>query len=381
MVVEWAGKVRETPGAATMLINSGKLWLCQLLLVFTYPPYFYIFTTLSKGGKTAFALLLPIIKIFMKNILARTVTHLRDEMPEVVVFNCDVFNSLFVSYCMQNSPSIWITLEIMAFDVVMMAFSLRDATSSRKYLKSLEQKIAHQRSLSQKLTTLQRVSILLSDGSKPNNTLVSPTTSPTRIAPSPVLVTGLVGSNRIPSTVVVKPKTIENVFAPAHNSSPVTPVQRAPILEQVVGGSPRLQSNYIRKVQRLVYAAEFLLLLNYVEVIIPLLFSIYLIGMYHLPNGNYYAQIHRMDQTELVDTLRSVQFYCSLQLVSLLLLFVALQQMLGLSPVHQLAFVLEKQFDGVQIKLVFWVFYNVQASLQHNGYDYKFKFPWLHPTQ
>ncbi|KAE8986992.1 hypothetical protein PF005_g20393 [Phytophthora fragariae] len=94
MVVEWAGKVRETPGAATMLINSGKLWLCQLLLVFTYPPYFYIFTTLSKGGKTAFALLLPIIKIFMKNILARTVTHLRDEMPEVVVFNCDVFNSL-----------------------------------------------------------------------------------------------------------------------------------------------------------------------------------------------------------------------------------------------------------------------------------------------
>lgn len=89
--------------------------------------------------------------------------------------------------------------------------------------------------------------------------------------------------------------------------------------------------------------------------------------MFYLPNGNYYAQIHGMNQTELVETLKSVQFYCGLQIASLLLLCVALHQILGLSPVHQLAFVLEKQFVGIQNKMIFWVFYNVQASLQHNG--------------
>jgi hypothetical protein len=89
--------------------------------------------------------------------------------------------------------------------------------------------------------------------------------------------------------------------------------------------------------------------------------------MYHLPTGQYYAQMQGMDRDQLVETLKSVQFYCSLQLASLLLLFLALRQILGLSPVHQLAFVLEKQFQGVQTKLIFWVFYNVQASLQHNG--------------
>lgn len=93
--------------------------------------------------------------------------------------------------------------------------------------------------------------------------------------------------------------------------------------------------------------------------------AIYLISMYYVPNGNYYAQIHGMDRAELGDTLRSVQFYCSLQLASLLLLFVALQKILGLSPIHHLAFVLENQFHGVQIKLVFWVFttYRLRCSI------------------
>ncbi|KAG6974976.1 hypothetical protein JG688_00002767, partial [Phytophthora aleatoria] len=46
---------------------------------------------------------------------------------------------------------------------------------------------------------------------------------------------------------------------------------------------------------------------------------------------------------------------------------VFLQKILGLSPIHQLTFVLEKQYSGVQLKLVFWVYYNAQASLQHMG--------------
>ncbi|KAG3239689.1 hypothetical protein PI124_g15380 [Phytophthora idaei] len=45
----------------------------------------------------------------------------------------------------------------------------------------------------------------------------------------------------------------------------------------------------------------------------------------------------------------------------------AQSRILGLSPIHQLAFVLEKQYSGVQLKLVFWVYYNAQASLQHTG--------------
>ncbi|KAG6616932.1 uncharacterized protein IUM83_04775 [Phytophthora cinnamomi] len=54
-----------------------------------------------------------------------------------------------------------------------------------------------------------------------------------------------------------------------------------------------------------------------------------------------------------------------------------LQYRLRFSATRQLAFVLENQWPGVKIKICFWVFYNVQASLQHRGFDYIFKFAWL----
>ncbi|EGZ07296.1 hypothetical protein PHYSODRAFT_352876 [Phytophthora sojae] len=98
---------------------------------------------------------------------------------------------------------------------------------------------------------------------------------------------------------------------------------------------------------------------------------------YLLPNREYYAQLRGMTQNELIQTLVSVMFYCTLQLGSLLLLFFILQRKLGLPPIHQLAFVLEKQYVGVQVRFIFWVFYHAQASLQHLGYDYSFRFAWL----
>lgn len=89
--------------------------------------------------------------------------------------------------------------------------------------------------------------------------------------------------------------------------------------------------------------------------------------MYHLPNRDYYVQLHGINHDQLLHTLNGVLFYCSLQLASLFVLFLLLHCLLGLSPIHQLAYVLEKQCSGVQLKLVFWVYYNVQASLQHSG--------------
>ncbi|KAG6616992.1 uncharacterized protein IUM83_04752 [Phytophthora cinnamomi] len=100
--------------------------------------------------------------------------------------------------------------------------------------------------------------------------------------------------------------------------------------------------------------AEFLILLKYVEVVIPLVFTIYLIATYQMPNRAYYAVFDGMDQSLLIQTLGHVMFYCSLQLVSLLFLIAKLQCMLGIRPTRQLAFVLDKQFHWVQTSLIVW---------------------------
>ncbi|KAK1932323.1 hypothetical protein P3T76_012317 [Phytophthora citrophthora] len=105
-----------------------------------------------------------------------------------------------------------------------------------------------------------------------------------------------------------------------------------------------------------------------------------LVVMYHLPNRVYYSQIVSMDDEKLWDTLANVMLYCFLQLVSLIILFFILWHRLRISGLRQLVFVLEKQGEQVQTKLVLWVFYNVQATLQHFASDYTFKFAWLHGT-
>ncbi|EGZ14718.1 hypothetical protein PHYSODRAFT_505337 [Phytophthora sojae] len=114
--------------------------------------------------------------------------------------------------------------------------------------------------------------------------------------------------------------------------------------------------------------AEYLLLINYVEVIIPLVYSCYLIATYHMPNHEYYTVFQGMDHARLYQTLKNVQLYCLFQLVSLLLLMYKLKFTLGFPPVQHLGFVLENQIQWVLLHLTFWIIYNVQGSLEHLGW-------------
>jgi hypothetical protein len=45
----------------------------------------------------------------------------------------------------------------------------------------------------------------------------------------------------------------------------------------------------------------------------------------------------------------------------------AVSKKLRVSAMVQLAFLFEKQWDGVQLKFVFWVLYSSQTLLQHFG--------------
>ncbi|KAE9056521.1 hypothetical protein PF010_g31738 [Phytophthora fragariae] len=134
-------KARSDPAVWLQIINTLKTWVGQESLVLIYPTYFYIFTTLPANVKAPFAMLLPVIKIFMRNVMARTLLHLNDEIPEVVLMNVEVFNSLFMSYCMQNSPSIWTTLGLIAIDGAQMLASMHDVSDVIQRLRVLKERV------------------------------------------------------------------------------------------------------------------------------------------------------------------------------------------------------------------------------------------------
>ncbi|POM81335.1 Hypothetical protein PHPALM_708 [Phytophthora palmivora] len=397
-------RARSDPELWPLVINSLKVWVCQESLVVIYPTYFYIFTTLSKAAKAPFAFLLPIIKLILRNVMSRTVVHLNDEIPEVVLMNVEVFNSLFMSYCMQNTPSIWTTLGLIAIDGAQMIASMHDVEKVIRLMENVRMRVAieearqssgnpkapHLRDL-RSATILGYAEDILERNKPVHASKVHVVVNRSRIVGplSTAVDTWITSKKKIakhrPVVTPVLPK-------PEINLSKVISLSKTDVTS--------LELEYALNVRKVLYITEFVILINYVEVIIPVIFSAILIVMYHLPNRVYYSQIVSMDDAKLWETLGNVMLYGCLQLVSLIILFLVLWQRLRLSGLRQLAFVLEKQGEQVQTKLVLWVFYNVQATLQHFGTfeaiqlhlytvtnsiydgftaasDYTFKFVWL----
>ncbi|KAE9002715.1 hypothetical protein PR003_g19110 [Phytophthora rubi] len=335
-------------------------------------------------------MLLPIIKIVMRNVMARTLLHLNDEIPEVVLMNVEVFNSLFMSYCMQNSPSIWTTLGLIAVDGAQMLASMHDVGVVIQRLQILKERVdeehaqlALDNSMGTEIMGLRRKTILaytvdILDRYQSLQKSTPDTTKPVVLAkavshevkPKP---------KQVPKHILYSPRLVSRskLMSSFNLSRKIFASAKANSAEGKVDVT-QLEMKYTMKVRKLLYITEFMVLINYVEVIVPVIFSANLFVMYHLPNTIYYTQITSMTEQHLWNTIGNVMLYCLLQLASLVLLFVILWQKLHVSAVRQLSFVLEKQGEQVQTKLVFWVFYNVQASLQHFASDYTFKFAWLH---
>lgn len=102
------------------------VFLCQITITFIYPAYIYGFVPVAPSAQQFYIVLLPILKILLKNWISRFIGQLEDAKPEVVIFNIELFNALYVACCMQQSASIIMTLVILFIDAVQALLSLRD---------------------------------------------------------------------------------------------------------------------------------------------------------------------------------------------------------------------------------------------------------------
>ncbi|KAG3248379.1 hypothetical protein PI124_g6947 [Phytophthora idaei] len=117
-----------------------------------------------------------------------------------------------------------------------------------------------------------------------------------------------------------------------------------------------------------------MLLIEFTEVLVPVIYGGYLTILYHLPNRRFYPQLANLSDQELWDMVISVLEYGALELASLTLLVLVLNRLVYRHSLKQLAFVLEREFFMVQPKLLLWVTMTMQSTLPHLGADYSFKF-------
>jgi hypothetical protein len=283
--IQWAKQVNEKPQALAMLMDMTKLLVCDVLLILIYPPYYYAFTTLSSTGQMGFTLLLPMIKLAMRNVFSRAISRLGDETPALVIFNADMFGLLFMSYCMQHSLSVVTTLELMFADVVIMGLSLRDIQIALSGVGGLADNVeassvwsqcqdsaAFLRLEGRKSVMLERASILLEN--KPQeiekpllNRAVGPTQEDVKLDGG--LEPETTSSSYSNFALVSNPLRLGRRWL---QGSRVYPKGSAG------ASSVPISLAYTRKVRRVLYMAEFVLLLNYVEVVIPLVFCTFPTG-------------------------------------------------------------------------------------------------------
>lgn len=141
LTVSWGRHIRGNSALQTQIVDGLKMFAVQMSMIVVYPFYIYIFSNLSSVKQACFSLVLLVIKMAIKNGISYYIRSNRDMQPEIVVFNVDVFNALFVSFSMQNSTSKLTVIVIMAVDFVRMTSSIREVLRLAQELKTVENQI------------------------------------------------------------------------------------------------------------------------------------------------------------------------------------------------------------------------------------------------
>ncbi|KAL3671962.1 hypothetical protein V7S43_002629 [Phytophthora oleae] len=369
--------LRKDPELFTELKTSIVVLICQVLLTFVYPAYLYGFINVQPSNQKFYLVLLPIIKIIAKNCICHFLGTKFDLMPQIIVFNVDVFNALYVSSSMQNSSSISTMLSMVGLDASQAWVSVSDISHLMKNVRLLQRKIPSGHPLESASFIEIAQQILKEDShakahlslrrySSALETLKFDRGSVDSVnsAGASTDVTPMPDSRVLPLATTGPPLMIAAVetFTPLHHDEST---HQTRLLEDIF--SPRERRLFVKRTAQVLFTIEFVVLVEYTEVIVPFIFCMYTLGMYRLPNKAYYSQVATLDGEGLGSKLATVVMFGGIELLSLLVLGFVIQRQIGISILRLLSFVLDRGWRMVQANLFLWIFYTVQNSLDHNG--------------
>lgn len=98
----------------------------QALTLVVYPIYQVLFSaSVNTHFELSVMMLLPIVKMMVKNIVASSIYYMEDMLPESVIFTVDFFNAVYVATCMRQASSVFTVAAIMFVDVFHTVYALR----------------------------------------------------------------------------------------------------------------------------------------------------------------------------------------------------------------------------------------------------------------
>ncbi|KAF4150660.1 hypothetical protein GN958_ATG00190 [Phytophthora infestans] len=399
----WGAQFKADPSIQKEMEQQTTVLNCQISLTLIYPMYIFGFTSLTGVHQTIFVVVLPIIKLIAKNWVSRALVGHNDLKPEAVIFNVEVFNALYIANALQVASTQASTVTIMTVDLLHFWISMYDVIELLKRVKRLMDKIpkGHPAGKENFVQIAMRLIALETQQMSETRNQMSDISHPTwrsQIEAWVNLSTPTTTSNEI-STYKLEHNEM-NDKAPSQTRKPSLGTRVCPVASsQTTRPPPKSTSDsdfsieldkvfsnneralFIRESARALFVTEYIVLVEYVEVVLPLVYCAHHVIVYNLHNRAYYPALASISSSELATTISHVLVYSSLEFASLIVAVIFLKRSLGFLPTRQLSFVLENQVGIIQAKLLILLIYVMEISLTHIGADFSFKFAWLHDPQ
>ncbi|TMW58131.1 hypothetical protein Poli38472_011719 [Pythium oligandrum] len=300
----WHKTVRDNPHLKANLYRQVLVPMGQMMMMFAFPLYFFFFKLLPPLGQSVFTVLIPIIKLGIKNYFNVTLKDVDDIKAAFVVFNIDLFSALYVANCLQASQSKTNLAIVMAVDVAQPAVAMYELRRVMMQIRSL---------------------VRLNEF---NGTLLDLCT----------VISGKPAAQAEPKSSV-RPSRVHAVSAPPEDP-PVPTVDRSLTVPDLKPGDATL---LLPKIGAVLYMVEFYLLIEFAEVMIPIVYCIYMIVMSNLPNRAYYSQLTALTNEEMLQSITTVILNAGLEMVSFIVILWLIHRTIQLPTPHLLAFALEKE--------------------------------------
>lgn len=253
--------------------------IMQTTTAVVYTGFNALFLSISTKWQTPAALLVPLFRITQKNLFCKYLCGKDDLKPEMVIFNVEVTNALFISSTMQKVESINTSVLLILIDFVQMLISLFDLKLMLKDVKYITNKMGI--STTEVIGSIAMIAAkypelgpqpLLCHSSKSEVFRMS-TLQTTRTDGKPTR-----SGMRSTSTTQVSPTPAENHIGvvPNFSFSQVLPVENCPapeVLTLIERMTTQERHLLLQKILQILFFTEFLLLTEFMEVLTPVIYS------------------------------------------------------------------------------------------------------------
>ncbi|GMF32834.1 unnamed protein product [Phytophthora fragariaefolia] len=362
----------------------------KCLLIFVYPAYEALFrATRGTRYQLLVILLLHVMKLALKNIMRRRTSHIEDMTPEAVIFTVDLFNSTYMATCMQSASSLVTVTVISAIDLsltIIMLHGLHRRTASTlarwRHVGS-----AHENhSLLTALALLCRIPDQFQKQDRTGIHVysqlgynlpveVEQMMALLDIIPKEVLPKGGASCPQPMSSTSATKATVlslginrkSTVYPLSSSMASLKSSTSKEAIRSVESPVSEPSQRLLQESLETLFTIECLVVASYLEAVIPLFYTSYILMVVRLPSASYHTEMMGIAPQNAGVTVLPVFLFGCLQVLSLILLLMLIKRNCGMQVLYQLAFVMEIQMPAIQGKLMFWMLLTLCFRLVHFG--------------